>query len=77
MIKPHYPVPCLRDHTDHPAGESLAPVTLGAAGVTSPGGRIVGETDRMVHLFPTPAGQTIPDELCALRDVVMAGVAPA
>lgn len=34
-------------------------------GVILPSGRTVGETDRVVHLFPMPSGQTIPDELHA------------
>lgn len=34
-------------------------------GVRLAGGRMVGETDRVVHLFPIPTGRTIPDELSA------------
>jgi hypothetical protein len=53
-----------------------APATLDAAGVTLPGGRIVGETDRVVHLFPIPAGQTILDGLRALSgEVIRSGEA--
>jgi hypothetical protein len=35
------------------------------AGVRLPSGRTVGETDRVVHLFPLPAGRVVPDELQA------------
>ncbi|MGH3693456.1 MAG: hypothetical protein ACRDRX_05580 [Pseudonocardiaceae bacterium] len=35
-------------------------------GVRLPGGRMVGETDRVVHLFAVPAGRVVPDELHAL-----------
>ncbi|MGH3814749.1 MAG: hypothetical protein ACRDUV_20270, partial [Pseudonocardiaceae bacterium] len=34
-------------------------------GVMLPGGRIVDETDRVVHLFALPTERTIPDELPA------------
>lgn len=34
-------------------------------GVILPTGRIVGETDRAVHLFPIPTGHTIPYTLRA------------
>jgi len=30
-----------------------------------PGDRIVGETDRVVHLFPIPSGRVIPEQLRA------------
>jgi hypothetical protein len=40
-------------------------------GVTLPNGRIVGETDRVVHLFPLPTGRTIPDELHAFCGLVV------
>ncbi len=40
-------------------------------GVRLPGGRIVGETDRVVHLFPIPTGRTIPDELRAFCSLVI------
>lgn len=36
------------------------------AGVRLPSGRMAGETDRVVHLFPLPAGRVVPDELQAL-----------
>ncbi len=40
--------------------------------VTLPSGpTTVGETDRMVHLFPLPTGQTIPDELPAFCGVAI------
>lgn len=32
-------------------------------GVRLPSGRIVGETDRVVHLFPIPSGRVIPEQL--------------
>ena len=32
-------------------------------GVRLPGGRIMGETDRLVHLFPIPAGRLKPQQL--------------
>lgn len=35
-------------------------------GVVLPGGRLVGETDRAVHLFPLPADATQPGRLAAL-----------
>lgn len=38
-------------------------------GVRLPNGRPVGETDRVVHLFPIPSGRVIPEQLrafCAL-----------
>lgn len=35
-------------------------------GVRLPGGRMAGETDRVVHLFAVPAGRVVPDELHAL-----------
>ena len=34
-------------------------------GVRLPSGRIVGETDRVVHLFPIPSGRVIPEQLRA------------
>lgn len=34
-------------------------------GVTLPDGRHVGETDRVVHLFPIPSGRVIPEQLRA------------
>ena len=34
-------------------------------------GRIMGETDRVVHLFPLPTGRTIPDELHAFCGLVV------
>lgn len=40
-------------------------------GVTLPSGQIVGETDRVVHLFPLPTGRTIPDELRAFCGLVL------
>jgi hypothetical protein len=36
------------------------------AGVRLSSGRMVGETDRVVHLFPIPAGRVVPGELQAL-----------
>lgn len=36
------------------------------AGVRLPSGQVVGETDRIVHLFPVPATRVVPDELQAL-----------
>jgi hypothetical protein len=35
-------------------------------GIELPNGRIVGETDRVVHLIPVPATGTMPDHLTAL-----------
>ncbi len=40
-------------------------------GVRLPGGRVVGETDRVVHLFPLPTGRAIPDELGAFCGLVI------
>jgi hypothetical protein len=40
-------------------------------GVILPSGRIVGETDRVVHLFPIPTGRTIPDELRAFCGLIL------
>jgi hypothetical protein len=34
-------------------------------GVRLSSGRIVGETDRVVHLFPIPSGRVIPERLRA------------
>jgi hypothetical protein len=34
-------------------------------GVRLPSGRTVGETDRVVHLFPIPSGRVIPEQLRA------------
>jgi hypothetical protein len=34
-------------------------------GVRLSGGRVVGETDRVVHLFPIPSGRVIPEQLWA------------
>jgi hypothetical protein len=34
-------------------------------GVRLPSGRVVGETDRVVHLFPFPSGRSIPEQLRA------------
>ncbi|MGH3815590.1 MAG: hypothetical protein ACRDUV_24585 [Pseudonocardiaceae bacterium] len=34
-------------------------------GARLPSGRIVGETDRVVHLFPIPSGRVIPEQLRA------------
>jgi hypothetical protein len=35
-------------------------------GVTLSSGRIAGETDRVVHLFPVPSGRMVPERLSAL-----------
>ena len=40
-------------------------------GVRLPGGRIVGETDRLVHLFPIPSGRLMPEQLCAFCGLVI------
>jgi hypothetical protein len=40
-------------------------------GVRLSGGRIVGETDRVVHVFPLPTGRAVPDELGALCGLVI------
>ena len=40
-------------------------------GVRLAGGRIVGETDRLVHLFPLPSGPTMPEELGAFCGLVI------
>ncbi len=40
-------------------------------GVQLPGGRIVGETDRVVHLFPIPAGRIMPEQLRAFCGLVI------
>jgi hypothetical protein len=34
-------------------------------GVRLSSGRVVGETDRVVHLFPIPSGRVIPERLLA------------
>jgi hypothetical protein len=34
-------------------------------GVRLPSGRIAGETDRVVHLFPVPSERMIPEQLRA------------
>ncbi|MEV7043937.1 hypothetical protein [Amycolatopsis sp. NPDC051061] len=38
-------------------------------GVELPNRRIVGETDRVVHLIPVPATETMPEHLTALCDL--------
>jgi hypothetical protein len=43
-------------------------------GVRLPGGRIVGEIDRVVHLFAIPAGQLMPEQLCAFCGLVIGRV---
>lgn len=40
-------------------------------GVRLPRGRIVGETDRVVHLFPIPSGRVIPERLRAFCGLVI------
>ncbi|MGH3800480.1 MAG: hypothetical protein ACRDTD_10180, partial [Pseudonocardiaceae bacterium] len=49
-------------------------------GVRLPSGQIVGETDRVVHLFPIPSGRVIPEQLRAYCGLVIqpgeAGVGP-
>jgi hypothetical protein len=35
------------------------------------GGRVVGETDRVVHLFPIPPGRLIPEQLRAFCGLVI------
>ena len=40
-------------------------------GVRLPSGRIVGETDRVVHLFPIPSGRVIPEQLRAFCRLVI------
>jgi len=35
------------------------------------GGRVVGETDRVVHLFPIPPGHVIPEQLRAFCGLVI------
>lgn len=40
-------------------------------GVILPSGRIVGETDRVVHLLPIPTGRTIPDDLRAFCGLIL------
>ncbi|PXY16638.1 hypothetical protein BAY60_35910 (plasmid) [Prauserella muralis] len=35
-------------------------------GILLPSGRITGETDRIVHLFPLPLGAARPDRLTSL-----------
>jgi hypothetical protein len=40
-------------------------------GVELPNRRIVGETDRVVHLIPVPATDTMPEHLTALCDLVI------
>jgi hypothetical protein len=40
-------------------------------GVRLPSGRIVGETDRVVHLFPIPSGRVIPEQLRAFCGLVI------
>jgi len=35
------------------------------------GGRVVGEADRVVHLFPIPSGRVIPEQLRAFCDLVI------
>jgi hypothetical protein len=40
-------------------------------GVRMPSGRIVGETDRVVHLFPVPSERMIPEQLRAFCGLVI------
>jgi hypothetical protein len=40
-------------------------------GTGMPGGRVVGETDRVVHLFPIPSGRVIPEQLRAFCGLVI------
>lgn len=40
-------------------------------GVTMPTGRVVGEADRVVHLFPVPSGSVIPEQLWAFCGLVI------
>lgn len=40
-------------------------------GVLLPAGRVVGETDRAVHLFPLPADNPNPDHLTALCGLII------
>ena len=40
-------------------------------GVKMPGSRVVGETDRVVHLFPIPSGRVIPEQLRAFCGLVI------
>jgi hypothetical protein len=40
-------------------------------GVRLPNGRVVGETDRVVHLFPIPSGRVIPEQLRAFCGLVI------
>jgi hypothetical protein len=40
-------------------------------GVRLPSGRIVGETDRVVHLFPIPSGRVIPEHARAFRGLAI------
>ena len=40
-------------------------------GVRLPSGRIVGETDRVVHLFPIPSGRMMPEQLRAFCGLVL------
>jgi hypothetical protein len=40
-------------------------------GVRLPGGRVVGENDRVVHLFPIPTGRMMPEQLRAFCGLVI------
>jgi hypothetical protein len=40
-------------------------------GVRLPRGRIVGESDRVVHLFPIPSGRVIPEQVRAFCGLVI------
>jgi len=40
-------------------------------GVQLPNGRVVGETDRVVHLFPIPSGRMMPERLRAFCGLVI------
>jgi hypothetical protein len=40
-------------------------------GVRLSSGRVVGETDRVVHLFPIPSGRVIPERLHAFCGLVI------
>lgn len=57
------------EHSDH-AGAGLVAARV-RRGVRLPSGRVAGESDRQVHLFPVPAGGGIPSQLTAICGLVI------
>jgi hypothetical protein len=62
-LGPAWQCPRPTEHSDQPGDLVAARVRRG---VRLPSGRIAGESDRQVHLFPVPAGRGIPSQLTAL-----------